>query len=69
MWVVQWVDDIPRCPVCGSFKFDASFELISAGEWRLDSLFCYECETKLSWDDRLEKYLRGEKWTVRGKVT
>lgn len=58
----------PRCPVCGSHKFDATFELIEAGNWKLESIYCLECEREIEVTEELEIYLRGEKWTVKQEV-
>lgn len=58
------IDGEPRCPICGGHKFDTTFELISAGQWIIESIYCYDCETKLESTDELERFIHGEKWTV-----
>jgi len=57
--------DSPKCPVCGSSRFDATFELVSAGNWKIENIYCLGCEAKIEITEELEKWLRGEKWTVK----
>ncbi len=61
---VIFIEGEPECPACGSHKFDATMELIGAGQWRLEYLSCYECKAELESTEDLEKFIRGEKWTV-----
>lgn len=54
----------PRCP-CGSSKFDATFELLGPGQWKIETIYCYECCERIEVTKELEAFLRGEKWTVK----
>jgi len=61
---VEWTSGDPRCP-CGSSKFDATFELLGAGQWKIETIYCFECNERIKVTKEFESFLRGEKWTVR----
>ena len=63
---MRFVEGDPKCPVCDSHRFDATFELIGPGQWEAQSIYCYECNTEIKVTDELESFLRAEKWTVKG---
>lgn len=62
---VVFSDGIPKCPACGSYKFLATFELIGANQWQVESIYCWTCDTEIEITEELDKFLRGEKWTVK----
>lgn len=64
MLKVVFINGEPRCP-CGSSKFDTTFELISAGNWKVESLYCYECGGEVEVTEEFTAFLKGEKWTVK----
>ena len=61
----NFVSGEPRCPICGSPKFDTTFELLGAGNWRLEKLYCFDCGIEIEVTEELDKFVRGEKWTVK----
>ena len=61
---MNFEDGKPVCPSCGSHKFDTTFELVGSGKWIIESIYCNECNTEIEVTDELDKYVRGEKWTI-----
>lgn len=60
-------DGEPICPAvgCGSKKFDTTFELVGPGDWKIESLYCHKCNTEIEVTEELDRWVRGEKWTVK----